>query len=109
MNPENVEKWLSKFKKQPVRTSLILLLCLLIICMLAYFKGCFEQTGKQNASPAQNFVNDKTSASAKSEHHTKTDSGQNIINQQTQGNQSPAIATNGDVNINYRTKNEKNN
>lgn len=120
MKIDEVEGWIDSFRKQPLRTITFIVILFIVGVFVSYSNGCFEQIGKQHASSPS------MKAGIENEHKqpvleeranhksviTQTGKGDQskttTINQQTQGSQSPAIVSGGDVKIEYNSpKNKK--
>jgi hypothetical protein len=107
MNLKEEEKWISNFKAHPWKTIFMLLVLLLILIVYAYFTGFFGQKGKQHAiSPNTNI--DTTTAPKEVIAEKKTKTNSTIINQRTQGDQSPAVISGDNLTIEYDSHKEKN-
>jgi len=107
MNFREIEKMISTFKARPIWTTLNFLVFLLIVAVLAYLSGFFEQKGKQHSmSPSKNIG---TATVPKASGTEKTPNKERpIINQRTQGDQSPSVVSGGNVRIDYNTREDKN-
>lgn len=107
VNFKAVEKLIGTFKAQPRKTIFMLLVYLLILVVSSYLSAFFAQKGKQHSiSPSTNIGTATAPKEAVVEKKTNNDRA--IINQRTQGDQSPAVVSGGNVIIEYDTRKDKN-
>jgi hypothetical protein len=109
MDFKDTEEIIEKGKKRPKRTLFVLILLSIFVVAYAYLTGFFSEKGKQHATPQKEIprVVQPTNDLPKQ----KEDTNQPVINQHTEGNQSPAvnIAPGGTANLTYgKTKDESN-
>jgi hypothetical protein len=95
VNLKEVNGWIRESKMHPFKTALVFLVLSLLFIGSYYLQGYFQQTGKRHAIPTQNEIKDLPVASREP---------QTTINQQTQGDHSPAIVSNGGVTMNIESK-----
>ena len=107
MNFKEIEEWISNFRAKPRKTFFMFCLLLFIFAIISVFSGFFEQMGKRlSVSPNTNIGTTTAPKEVGAEKKTKSDSA--IINQRTQGDQSPAVVSGGNVTIEYDSRKEKN-
>jgi flagellar basal body-associated protein FliL len=89
MDIDNAEKIIDKFKRQPGKVILIVVVIFVFTILIAYTTTFTSKKAEQHAKP--------TPPSAKTQPQNNTQ-----VEQQTEGDQSPTIKTDeGDVTINY--------
>lgn len=107
MNFKDVENLVSKFKKQPLMTLFVLVFYLLLVAAIAYLSAYSGEKGKQHSIPKS--TNTGTTAAPKETVPKKRANNDGAtINQRTQGDQSPAIVSGGNVTIEYNAHKDKN-
>lgn len=106
MNYKEFKRIYESFKKWPIITITFLVVCLIIFIFSKYFGSYFSEKGKQFANPQVKLINDRMSSEEirKYKNNSKSTSK---INQHTEGNQSPAVISNKDVNINIEVNDNK--
>ena len=90
MDYKDTEKIIEAGEKRPKRTLFVLLVLLLLVSVIAFVTGYFREKGKRLAFPA-NQSQVISPPSSKARDHQKQDIPRPIINQHTEGNQSPAV------------------
>jgi hypothetical protein len=83
MDFNNAKKMFDSLKRQPVKTTLIIILSLILLAFSSYLAGFWGEKGKEHATAVDSNGKGKQ------------------INQTTKGDKSPAIVSDGDVNIEY--------
>jgi flagellar basal body-associated protein FliL len=99
MDFKDAEKIVEAGKTKFKRTLFIIILLLVLIAVIAYIKGFFGEKGKQHAGSSNESHWSSNSPSREIQHQEKNTNAP-VINQHTEGDQSPAIISN-DVNITY--------
>ena len=107
MNFKDVEKLISTFKARPIKAVVRLVVFLLLVAVAAYLYNFFGQKGKQHSISPNTNIGTAT-APKEVEVEKKTDNDRTIINQRTQGDQSPSVVSGGNVTIEYDTRKDKN-
>ena len=101
MNIKDIDKVIKSFKKNKMGTIITIIVFLFFLIVISYFSGFFSEKGKRHAdSPKVNLVNKPASKEAQQTKHLKNSK----IIQHTEGDQSPAVVSGGDVKINYDNK-----
>jgi len=94
---------INSFKKEPIKTLLLVFLILIILCISAYLSNYFGQKGKNLADTAMD--SSLVTPSSKGALPQDTITNKIEINQNTKGSQSPAVnvGPEGTVNFNYKS------
>ena len=103
MNINNAEKIIESGKKYPWKTLLKFVLALMLVGIFAFVAHYCGEKGKQLAEPPK--ISNETIKAPNEKQQKMRDNDQpkdNLkIKQHTEGDQSPAIVSNGDVEIEY--------
>jgi hypothetical protein len=83
MDFNNGKKIFDSFKRQPLKTTLIIILLLILLALSTYVAGFFGEKAKEHATTVK--------SNGKGEQ----------VNQTTKGDKSPAVVSDGDVKIEY--------
>lgn len=102
MNFKDVEQLISTFRYRRIKTVLVLGVFLLLVILIAYLSGYFGEKGKQHSISPKTDIGTVTVPKGPGV-KKKTDNGKSIINQRTEGNQSPSVVSGGNVTIEYNT------
>lgn len=107
MDFKNAEEIIEKGKKRPKRTLYILIFLLISVAAYAYITGFFSEKGKQHA--ASQTESPRIILPSKDLPKQKGNTNAPVINQHTEGNQSPAVnvAPGGTTNFNYGSANDR--
>jgi hypothetical protein len=107
MDFNDSEKIVEEGEKHPKRTLIIFLVLLMLIAVFAYATGFFGEKGKRHAIPSNERAVTSVPSSKVIEHQ-KEDINAPVINQHTEGNQSPAlqVAPGGTATFNYSSSKE---
>lgn len=104
MDFDNVEKIYESGKKKPKKTLLIVVLLIVLVGIIAFVNNFCGEKARQFAEPSKISNDTVMTPKAKQKQITNNDpTKDNLkIEQHTEGNQSPAIVSDGDVKIEYR-------
>ena len=97
MDFNTIDKIIDSFRKHPIRTLLIVFVMAIIALSAMFLNSYLSEMGKGAAS--------NTEAEIKKHDKSASDSITSVhIQQKTEGDQSPAVVSNGNVNIQFDNK-----
>ena len=101
MTIQDIDKVITSFKKNKIRTIVIIIIYFIFLIVIAYSSSFISEKGKQHAdSSKESLVNKPVSKEVQQPINVKNPR----IIQHTEGEQSPAIVSGRDVRINYDKK-----
>lgn len=106
MSLDDVEKIWEKFKAQPIRTVIILLILALAVVILAYLTNYWGEKGKADATTSKTNTQIAEGQKEISPKNETNDNGV-TINQSTYGPNSPTAVITGDQTIEYNITSPK--
>jgi hypothetical protein len=107
VNFDDVERLLSKFKTRPIKTAFVVVVFILFVAAIAYISELFREKGKQHALSPASTGQSTTAVPGNAAQRKNTSRDGVTINQRTQGDQSSAIVSGGNVIIQYDTPKDR--
>ncbi len=103
MDFEDAEKIIEKAKTQPKKTITIVIVFAIIALAIAYGTTLVSEKAKQHAEPSipAQKAQSETASTPDKKTSNKAANGTSSIEQHTKGDQSPAVVSDGDVEIKY--------
>jgi hypothetical protein len=97
MDYNTIDKIITSFRKHPIRTILIVFIMALVAISAMFLNSYLSELGKGAASNIE--------AERKKQNNSASDSIPSVhIEQNTKGDKSPAVVSNGNVNIQFENK-----